>query len=206
MKRNVMVGLIVGLLLLSLACGGGSSTPKPTELATQPVARGLEIKISNQSPYDICYVQISASDQDQWGEDQLGAQEKIAPSASRSFTVAAGAHDVKVMDCSQRTLATFWSLDRGTTVEVGGRGLAPLVILNTSGTEICYVYVAPSTDDTWGEDWLGPAEGLAAREGARVFFVRPGTYDMLVQDCDGNDLVSEFEVSVTEEITWTISD
>ena len=206
MKRNVMVGLIVGVLLLSLACGGGSSTPKPTELATQPVAGGLEIKISNQSPYDICYVQISASDQDQWGEDQLGAQEKIAAGASRSFTVAAGVHDVKVMDCNQRTLATFWSLDRSTTVEVGGRGLVPLVILNTSGTEICYVYVAPSTDDTWGEDWLGQSEGLAAQEGARVFFVRPGTYDMLVQDCDGNDLVSEFEVALTEEITWTISD
>lgn len=207
MKRNVMIGLVVGLLLFSLACGGGSGTPKPTEMVvTQPPTRGVEIKISNQSPYEICYVQISATDQENWGDDRLGEGETIAAGASKSFPMPAGSHDIKALTCSQATLGTFWGISSNTTVEVGGRGLVPLVVLNESRTEICYVFIAPSTEDSWGEDWLGQAESLMPQEGARVFFVKPGTYDMLVQDCDANDLVTEVEVALTEEITWTITD
>lgn len=210
MKRSLIVVLIIGLLLFSVACGG-SSTPAPEETATQkpvtqPATGSLKIKVSNQSPYDICYVQISGSEQEEWGEDWLGEQEKIAAGASKTFNVDAGTYDVKVMTCEQYTLATFWDIDSNTTVEVGGKGLVPLVVLNQSTTEICYVYIASSSSDSWGEDWLGESESIPPQEGGRVFFVQPGTYDLSTQDCDGNDLVTESGVQITEETSWTISD
>ncbi len=210
MKRNVIVGLIIGLLVFSLACGGGTSTPKPTEVVTLPTTKpaqgDLNIKITNQSPYDICYVQISGSEQEDWGDDWLSAEEKITAGASKTFSPSAGTYDVKVMTCEQTTLATFWNISSNTTVTVGGRGLVPLLVANESSTEICFVFIAPSSSDSWNEDWLGESESIAAQEGMRAFFVTPDTYDLLVQDCDGNDLVTETEVEITEEITWTISD
>lgn len=209
MKRNVMIGLISGLLLFSIACAA-LSTSEPTEVATQPnlppAQQSLTITVSNQSPYDICYVQISGSEDQDWGPDWLGNDEKIAAGRSKDFSPAAGTHDVKVMTCEQTTLATFWDISRDTTLEVGGRGLVPLIVKNESTTEICFVYVAPSTSDSWGADWLGQSESIQAQDGSRAFFVRPDTYDMLVQDCDENDLVTETEVEIREEITWTISD
>ncbi len=198
MKRSLIVVLIIGLLF-SVACGR-SSTPTPEEIAT------LKINVSNQSPYDICYVQISGSEQEEWGEDWLGKQEKIAPGASKTFNVDAGTYDVQVMTCEQYTLATFWDIDSNTTVEVGGKGLVPLVVLNQSATEICYVYIASSSSNSWGEDWLGESESISPREGGRVFFVQPGTYDLSTQDCDHNDLVTESGVQITEAIAWKISE
>ena len=199
MKRSLIVVLIIGLLLFSVACGR-SSTPTPGEIST------LKINISNQSPYDICYVQISGSEQEEWGKDWLGEQEKIAPGASKTFNVDAGTYDVQVMTCEQYTLATFWDIDSNTTVEVGGKGLVPLVVLNQSATEICYVYIVSSSSNSWGEDWLGESESISPREGGRVFFVQPGTYDLSTQDCDRNDLVTESGVQITEAIAWRISE
>jgi len=79
-------------------------------------------------------------------------------------------------------------------------------VLNQSTTEICYVYIASSSSDSWGEDWLGESESIPPQEGGRVFFVQPGTYDLSTQDCDGNDLITESGVQITEETSWTISD
>lgn len=209
MKRKVMIGLISGLLLFSIACAA-LGTSEPTEVATQPVAPpaqgSLTVRIANRSPYDICYVQISSSDQQDWGDDWLGSDETIAAGSSKDFSTAPGVYDIKVMTCEQTTLATFWDISSDTTVEVGGRGLVPLIVKNESTTEVCFVYIAPSSSDSWGADWLGQSESIQAQDGSRAFFVSPDTYDMLVQDCDENDLVTETEVEITEEITWTISD
>ncbi|OQA17983.1 MAG: hypothetical protein BWY63_02199 [Chloroflexi bacterium ADurb.Bin360] len=210
MKRNVIAGLIVGLLVFSLACGGGSNTPEPTQVIPQPTTKStqgeIDIEIANESPYEICYVQISGSDEEDWGDDWLSSEGTIAAGDSMTFSPASGTYDVKVMTCDQSTLATFWGISSDTTVTVGGRGLVPLVVKNESATEICFIYLAPSSSDSWGEDWLGQSESIPSQEGGRVFFINPDTYDLLAQDCDGNDLVTETEVEITEEITWTISD
>ena len=50
-------------------------------------------------------------------------------------------------------------------------------------------------------------ENIPAGE-QRVFYVNPGIYDLLAQDCegDGNDLVEEIGVDLTDEwTTWTVS-
>lgn len=180
--------------------------PTESELTIVPSASAFQITVDNYSAYDICYVQISASDSDSWGEDWLGEEELIYSGDSRMFDVPAGTYDVKISDCDDAVLATAWKINQDYSLAVGGMGLVALHLINDSSDEICYVYISSTTADSWGDDWLGESESIASQGGQRVFFFTPGTYDLLTQDCDGNDLVSEFEVDFQSDLDWTISD
>ncbi|MGC9371675.1 MAG: protein kinase domain-containing protein, partial [Paracoccaceae bacterium] len=50
-----------------------------------PAVGGFTIKMQNRSPDEVCYVLISPSDSDQWGEDWLGGDEVIASGGERTF-------------------------------------------------------------------------------------------------------------------------
>jgi len=226
---SFICGLVVWLGNGSLF-GGGTATPTaivgvpPTslpELATPtsravvpptsgptavPATGSFQITVDNYSGYTICYVQISSSEAETWGEDWLGGDEYLYSDDSRAFEVSTGTYDVRVSDCDEMVLATAWGVSDDYTLKVGGPGLVALRVKNESSVEICYVYISDVTADSWGEDWLGTSESIAAQGGQRMFFLNPGTYDLLVQDCDGNDLVSEFQVELRSDKDWTISD
>jgi S1-C subfamily serine protease len=77
-------------------------------------------------------------------------------------------------------------------------------IENTSTTDICYVFISPSGAQNWGFDHLGIEEGIAAGE-TRAFTVPAAFYDLLLQDCDQNDLIDERDLDVTENAVYTVS-
>ncbi len=206
-KTRILIMMVI-LLALSLACSGGKTlTPEPrgTSVATEePPARGkVKITIANQSAHDICDVRISSADSDSWGDNQLS--EKIAKGKSKAFTLSAGTYDVIVYDCDDVALASAWSIDTNYTLQVGGAGLVELLLKNDSSADVCYVYISPVTSDSWGEDWLGAKEGIDPGE-RRVFFVKPGTYDLMAQDCDENTLAEENGVEIKSDLIWTLQD
>ncbi len=205
-----LVLIIVGLVLLSLACSGGgiiSPTPRvPTSEPTQPPTQssgGFKITVDNQSKRDICEVYISPTGQESWGANWLDGT--IKSGKSRSFEVSPGQYDVIVYDCEDAALASAWEVGSTYTLTVGGRGLVELVLKNVSSGKVCYVYISPATNDSWGEDWLGMQESLETGE-TRVFFVEKGTYDLMAQDCDENTLAEEYNVDIKNDITWTLKD
>lgn len=183
-----------------------TAVPLQPELTAAPAAGGFQLTVDNFSGYDICYVQISSSDSDSWGEDWLGGEELIYSDNSRVFDVPEGTYDVKLSDCDEVVLATAWKVSQDYTLTVGGVGLVSLWVKNDSSKEICYVFVSPTTADSWGDDWLGESESIESQGGQRIFFLNPGKYDLLTQDCDGNDLVSEFDVDLQSDLDWTITD
>jgi len=183
-----------------------TAVPLQPELTAAPAAGGFQLTVDNFSGYDICYVQISSSDSDSWGEDWLGGEELIYSDNSRVFDVPEGTYDVKLSDCDEVVLATAWKVSQDYTLTVGGAGLVSLWVKNDSSKEICYVFVSPTTADSWGDDWLGESESIESQGGQRIFFLNPGKYDLLTQDCDGNDLVSEFDVDLQSDLDWTITD
>jgi len=199
MNSKVVAVLIGTLLVFALACTGGGITDPP-----QPAERTVNIEIVNQSPYDICYVLISESDAEAWGDDWLGDAEMLPAGGSQKFAPGDGTYDVKVVTCNETTLATFWGISRDKTVTVGGRDLVAIGLVNESNTEICFVYIADSTGDDWGNDWLGESESILAQGGKRAFFVQPGTYALLAQDCDGNDLDTQDGVAISQEFIWRV--
>ncbi|MBN1260992.1 MAG: protein kinase [Anaerolineae bacterium] len=171
-----------------------------------PVWEGIEIGIFNQSGYDICYVYISLSDSDSWGADRLGESGIIGDGYSQVFPLDSGIYDVQIIDCNDAILGTAWEVASSTNLTIGGPGMISLTLLNESSTELCYVYIAPSSADNWGEDLLGAGETILPTTGVRRFFVTPGTYDLQTQDCEGQETVTELTVLLDEPLVWTIFD
>jgi hypothetical protein len=63
-----------------------------------------------------------------------------------------------------------------------------LTVNNTSGNqEICYLFVSPTTASEWGPDMLGNQGTIPPGE-SFTLAVEPGIYDVLMQDCSGNEL------------------
>ncbi len=201
MKRSVLFALVGLVLVFSLACavlggkdGGGSTSS------------GIDIEIDNRSPDSICYVLISPSDSDTWGGDQLDSEEIIAPGDSRTFNVDDGTYDVRVENCDEAAMATEWEISSDTTVKVGNsRNTVRLLISNESSTEVCYAFISPSSGDEWGDDQLGDSETIQPDQ-LRLFYVEPDIYDLQISDCDGETLTEEYEIDLTDDVTWTITD
>jgi len=204
MKRRMGLLIVTVLLMSSLGCA--FLTGRETGNGGTSSSGDFQIKIVNNSPDEVCYVLISSSESDEWGEDWLGGEETIASGASRTFDVPSGQHDIQLEDCNEAVMATGWAIDGNSTVTVGdSRATSRLFVDNTSDTEVCYVFVSPSTGDDWGEDWMGENETIMAGR-SRIFYVRPDTYDMMVRDCNDEVLSEQYEVDLSSDMTWTLYD
>ena len=202
MKRRIVLLSVIVLLMASLGCalfsgrgtnGGGTTS-----------SGDFQIKVDNQSPDEACYVLISNSDSDEWGEDWLAGDETIAPGGSKTFTVPAGQHDIQVEACDEAVMATGWSIDRNTTLTVGAsRATSRLFVDNTSDSEVCFIFISPSAGDEWGDDQLGANETIMTGH-TRIFYVRPGTYDLMARDCSDEVLAEQLDVDLSSDKTWTL--
>lgn len=171
------------------------------------LAEGLLITIANGSPENICDIYISQADSDSWGEDQLTEGDDVEPGYSRMIEMPFDRYDVLVKSCDGITMGTAWDIANSTTLTIGGPDqTVALHLVNNSSTAICYVYIAPTTADTWGQDWMGSKEVIDAQGGERLFYVQPGPYDLLVKDCEGQELLTQKNVDLTSDKRWTISD
>jgi S1-C subfamily serine protease len=71
----------------------------------------VEFTVVNESSRPICYAFMSPSGAQNWGEDDLEAEEIIEPGASRTWVIPAATYDLLVEDCDQQTLAEEYDLD-----------------------------------------------------------------------------------------------
>lgn len=172
--------------------------------APRPEGEALTVTVDNRTSIDLCHVYITGIEADTWGIDWLGGDEVIAPGDRRTFGLAEGAYDVSVVDCEGAVVATAWDVASDTALEPGAAGEVALRIVNTSETDVCYVYIAPASGDAWGEDRLNGLEIIPAQGGARAFYLEPGSYDLLAQTCEGEDFATGYEVEVQETFVWTL--
>lgn len=88
------------------------------------------------------------------------------------------------------------------TIACGGSG-GNVRIVNELSLAVCFVQMSPSTDPTWGDDWLGPDEVISPGA-SRSFDVPTGApYDVRVSACpDGmTTLGTWMEVPITSSRT-----
>ena len=78
-------------------------------------------------------------------------------------------------------------------------------VQNDSSTPICYVFISPTGAQNWGFDHLDIDEGIIPDE-KKTFEIAAATYDLLIRDCDRNDLVDERELDITEGSVYTVRD
>lgn len=173
------------------------------EPVTPPDA--AEIILNNQSGQTICYVRISPTTDTTWGEDWLGSGE-IPDGDSYVFSdISPGAYDLLAEDCNNNEVDVQWDVDiSGTYIwDVGGRTTSKLLLNNQSGFTICYVRISPTTDDDWGEDWLGSTEVIDPGE-SRSFEVPTGAYDLRVEDCESEAFSIQRDVDISGTFIWDV--
>jgi hypothetical protein len=171
----------------------------------KPAAEQLSIEVVNSSDdFEICYVYVSESDAEDWGDDHLGDR-VLNPGDRHTITLEQGIYDLMITDCNDYVLHTAWEIDRHARVEIGGAGLVPLVVVNESDFEIAYMFISPSTSEEWGYDWLASMEIIPPGTGARVFFVAPGTYDLQALDLSEELVAEGYDLEITTYGTWTVS-
>jgi hypothetical protein len=203
MKRSVFVMVVSVLLLVSLACSFGRDGDGGSG-AGDTGGSGVRITINNKSPEEVCYVFISPSDAENWGDDQMGDEETLVTGDSKTFNMPAGTYDVDVETCDEVPMATGWEISSDATIDVGTSGAnVRLLVENESGVELCYVHIAPVTQEEWGDDWMGDMENIPP-DGQRMFFTEAGSYDLMVANCDDEILVEEYDVDLSSDLRWTI--
>jgi hypothetical protein len=89
-------------------------------------------------------------------------------------------------------------------IDGGGAGDGNVTLVNDSGETICYVYISPTEDDYWGDDWLGSSETVPSGD-RRGFDVEDGVYDLMAEDCNENQLDVQWEVDIRGTYTWTVN-
>jgi hypothetical protein len=88
------------------------------------------------------------------------------------------------------------------TAEAAGRKVT-LTIVNASEVEICYVYLAPSDGDDWGDDWLGAKNTIPPGE-SHTMRLTDGEYDARAEDCDHNVLSEVQSATISDDMKWTV--
>jgi len=85
-----------------------------------------------------------------------------------------------------------------------GSGSCAVTIVNGLGNwTIYYAYISPSSSDDWGDDVLG-SETLAPG-GTLTMMTDPGTYDIMLEDEDG-DTYSRYGVEITSAgYAWEVT-
>lgn len=223
MKKAHFLIAAGALILAALACGGPTPVPPtavpptavpptavpPTQVPPTQASSGMaELVLKNDSGIAVCTVNISATESDSWGDNWLPGNEAIRSGSSRSFQVPEGSYDLRADDCDGNLVAFQMGVDLAGSMTWSLNPLqrAPVLVVNNSSYEICYLYISPSDSEAWGPDWMGKDTTIPAGS-TRTFQVPLGTYDLRADDCDQNTLDTQAGIAIDANgITWTLSD
>lgn len=193
---------------------GKGGIDKGAETLTASTLGGEQVTVTlvNDSNQTVCYVLISPTTSDVWGDDWLGPTEVIEPGGQRDFRVDTGTWDALAADCNGNELASAFGVyveeDLTWTIsgELGGPvagGSAPILLENDASIDICWVYISPTTSDMWGADWLGV--DIIPAGTAYTFYAETGDWDFQAVACDGSVMDTQFGIAIDSDgVTWTI--
>jgi hypothetical protein len=105
---------------------------------------------------------------------------------------------------ARTVLPSLGTTSGGVTVQPSGAQV-PLDVVNNLNVAICYLYISPSTSDSWGEDWLWDIGWIDPGDSATFQIVSGETVDLLAEDCSGNTLDERYNVTVPRDgLTYTL--
>ncbi|MCK4806641.1 MAG: hypothetical protein KAT09_03295 [Candidatus Aegiribacteria sp.] len=205
MKRLTLLLSVLAIALFA-ACGeqADEGTQAPADGTDE--AAMVEVTITNGLElWDIYFILIDPSDET-WGEDRLGA-DILTPGESFTVEIEEGTWDIMVEDEDGDTY-TLWQVDIGpesyqwnVTIDdmdsgwgedefsepqiiETGEGSTYIAITNDlQGWDIYWVYVEP-TDAPFSDDLMG--SDILFQDDQLIVWVDPGTYDIQVEDEDGD--------------------
>jgi hypothetical protein len=120
--------------------------------------------------------------------------------AADDYVIIATRYDTDEGDTSgnYRLTAERLGVESAPSEPIIPNDVADLTITNFSGTTLCGIWISPSTEDSWGEEWLAASgEQALAYEFFITWEVPVDSYDIHVEDCDEGYL-EEYFVAVEQ--------
>jgi len=99
---------------------------------------------------------------------------------------------------SLETESSLNPADPNSVQSMDGGASGSLYVYNDSSVSVCYLYISPSSASNWGDDQLGSGNILPSGEYFNLS-VSLGSYDLLLRDCDQNNLDEIYNIEVTAE-------
>ena len=186
------------------------------------------VRVTNNTGYLGYYLYIRAAGTSQWGSDLLGRE---VLRTGRSFNISSlpvsnnNLYDIRLVDLdndtytklnvtirpNQNIVFTFDDFDINTANVTTTNDGPPITIVNNTGYLVFFLFISPTTSDTWGRDRLASNQTLRNGQSVTVNLPFPlsvtNRYDIMLEDLDG-DTYSKFDVTVSanQRIVFTFAD
>ncbi len=94
----------------------------------------------------------------------------------------------------------------GNAYEYEDGEMYPVNIINTSGYEVCVLYITSPISDYWGDSWINPSKPMAAGTTLTIDENDNAIVDVLARTCDSLRLLEVYNVDVSASNTIVIND
>jgi hypothetical protein len=211
-NKSMLTGLAIGslaiiaiLALLLVIMTSDNLNNDSSYIEAAPVNEGMiSIEVVNKTEdIVLSFAVFFGQELDEWGEDMLG-EEVIEPGEVYTFILPEGTYDLSLLTYELYVIDGVWNINDNTRIIVGGESLIPVLVQNDSESDIGLFFLAPSESEEWGEDWLGDYGYIPSEIGRRFFFVKPGVYDLLAIDLDGERVLEVYELVINDKRTLII--
>ena len=216
-QHNSQIYTLLGLTVLAIliiGCSPGARLPcpEPDEEITSsiPEKERVALTLQNNTCMSICVILISPDHCEYMGGINWVKDHPLRSEESVTLDIPPGKYAAWVELCNEEFRAdehlkvysdydhTVIDPDFGSKPPCG----TSLTIVNNSEVPICKMFIGNSESvyDSW--NWLGaehiqPGESLALT-------LKPDTYFIRAEACDGAWLRSDVDIPVSGEITWTV--
>jgi hypothetical protein len=182
--------------------------PAPTATTGSTTAA---VQLTNDCGRKIESVYIRKKGESDWGNDRLAQSGPIGLGAAHDFQLAPGDYEMRALCCGGYVVsehsATLTSGTYDWTV------IAALDIHNDTGRAITEVYIVPSTQSGWGDNWLPPEpawpgcsfigyQWLPQGYVWRCYF-SPGSYDLKAVT-DGGQVYTAEQSNLQGNSAWFV--
>lgn len=193
----MLAALICLGILFSLSGCGGSKPAKEEET--------IAIRVKNSSEdIIISWAAFFGEGLDEWGEELLG-DEVIEPGDTFEFILPEGVYNVALFTYEYYVVYSDRDISTDTEIVVGGGDEVPVLFENRSAKDIIVLFISPSEDESWGEDWLDE-DIILAETGGRIFFLEPGIYDIMALNEDEEAVIYLEEIDIVENKIFTLNE
>lgn len=218
MKFNLQIPTLLGLAIIASllgACAVGTRLPCPKtgeEIpAPGPGEEYVTLKIQNDFCMSVCQVLVSPDHCEYMGGVDWVEDHPLRSGESVSQEVPPGRYAVWLELCTEEFRAdeniNVHSDYTHALVDDPGRGGKPpcgtsLTIINNTDVPICRLWISNMDSAYTSWNWVG-AEHIQPGE-SLTLSVRPKTYIIRAEDCDGNRLRTEVDADISGHLDWTV--